>query len=95
VTGGWTNGASAPNFYPSNCNGINHIGPASVTPGGSPWTYLATLPGTLILNGGTVSAVAYAGHAVCSATPCLVPLNAGQSVQVTYSSAPTAVFNGQ
>lgn len=72
--------------------GYNPIGPISRSVGASPWTYTAgNTKETLYLIGGTVSLVAKNSVNLFTATNCSVSLEAGQSVTVTYSSAPTAI----
>jgi len=76
--------------------GYNPIGTSSVTPGASPWTYTAgNTPEILYLYGGTASSVVKNSVTIStglSSTVALpVHLQPGESVTVTYSSAPTAV----
>lgn len=67
----------------------------TVTPGASPYTYTARAPGSLSIQGGTVSLASFSrnGAAVTlGLTSGLVPLAAGDSVTVTYAVAPTLTF---
>jgi|SRR6516162_9513416 len=65
----------------------------SPTVGASPWTYTATVPGTLYVSGGTVSNVSIVrlGTAV-SIEHFAVLLSQGDEVVVTYSAAPAVSF---
>jgi hypothetical protein len=106
VTGGDYTGNAVANLFngsPSahisfvGAAGINPLGPTRITPGASPWTYRAgPTQETLILTGGTVSSVAYAGPIiVCTSTPCQVNLAPNQPIHVTYSATPAAITNRQ
>ncbi|MCW3588791.1 hypothetical protein [Burkholderia cenocepacia] len=80
-----------------NSPGYNPVGPKTITVGASPFTYKAgRSPEYVTINGGTVSSVLYGGDTqVCTSSPCSVQLSPGQALQVTYSSTPTMVSNGQ
>ena len=76
--------------------GFNPQGTKSITPSASPWTYQAGIsPESVYLTGGSVSLVTMGGLTICTSSPCAINLQPSQSVQVTYSSAPTAVTNQQ
>jgi hypothetical protein len=66
--------------------------PGMTTPsvGASPYTYTAgPLYESVYVTGGTVSEIAVGGEAVFSSTDKVIVLAPGQSVVITYSSAPT------
>lgn len=88
---------SSGNVQIVNSPGYNPVGPKAITVGASPFTYKAgRSPEFVTINGGTVSSVLYGGGTqVCTSSPCSVQLSPGQALQVTYSSAPTMVSNGQ
>ena len=76
--------------------GYNPIGPASVTPGASPWTLTCGNTRQIIyMYGGTVSSVTKGGITIAGGTSATVPLTIemepGESIVTTYSSAPTVV----
>lgn len=71
--------------------------PAQVlTPGGSPWVYTALQDGWLILNGGTVSAIALSRDGTTfyatGLTSGVYPMSRLDQTKVTYSGAPTATY---
>lgn len=66
-----------------------------VTVGTSPFTYTAKAPGTLVVSGGTVSAIALIRDRVSvslGVTAGPIPLRSNDQVQMTYSSIPTVDF---
>lgn len=65
-----------------------------VTVGVSPATYQATANGTLLVKGGTVSAISLTrlNTYVLGITSGLVPMSIGDSVTVTYSVLPTLTW---
>jgi hypothetical protein len=66
-----------------------------VTPTGSPFVYVAPFNGTMLLSGGTVSAVSMAepGGAYYPVSPTSpIPMGAGNLLQVVYTVAPTMTF---
>lgn len=68
------------------------LAPSMTTPtvGASPYTYTAGPQyESVYVSGGTVSGIAVAGQTVFTSTDKVVLLSPGQSVVVTYSSAPT------
>ena len=66
----------------------------AITVGTSPFTYSATQKGFVILNGGTVSAVAFirTGSTATGLTAGIFQLAAGDMLKVTYSVTPTMTF---
>lgn len=80
-------------FTPAqNGSGVLNVG--VVTPGASPYTYTNNdgYPETMIIEGGTVSAVALirsTSTIALGATSDIVPLQPLDKVKVTYSVAPT------
>lgn len=70
-----------------------------VTPTASPYTYVATQRGFLIVNGGTVSAVALSRDGTTfyttGATAGTFPLSNGDSIKITYAATPTLTFFSQ
>lgn len=69
--------------------------PVSVAPGASPYTYTATDPGTLVIQGGTVSLVELGrkGTFVTTGlTTAVLNLLRGDQVRVTHVAAPTMTF---
>lgn len=67
----------------------------SVTLTGSPFTYTAAFDGTIVLTGGTVSAIALIRQGASVATGLsagLFPLSRLDQLQITYSVAPTMTF---
>ena len=70
--------------------------PVSVlTPGASPWTYTAPADGSVLITGGTVSAVALSRDGTTFyALPIagITPVSRLDSVKTTYTGAPTAIF---
>lgn len=61
----------------------------------SPFTYTASNNGSALLTGGTVTGLSLARGRVTlsiSATDSIVPLSAGDALNVTYSAAPTINF---
>lgn len=69
---------------------------ATVTVGASPFAYAAPSAGTVLIVGGTVTAVTLkrgtAAAVSVGATAGSVPVSAGDIVTVTYSAAPTMSF---
>lgn len=67
----------------------------SVAVGASPFTYTAAFDGTIVVTGGTVSAIALIRQGTSIATGIitgLIPLSRTDQVQVTYSATPTVTF---
>lgn len=71
-------------------------GPASsVTVTGSPFTYDASTRGTLVVTGGTVSAIQLNRQGETysfGVTSGLVPVGAEDAITITYTVAPTVTF---
>jgi len=70
---------------------------AALTVGASPYAYTAPANGTVVITGGTVSAVTLkrgtpAAITAGSATGVILPVSAGDIVTTTYSAAPTMSF---
>lgn len=67
-----------------------HLGPATVTPGASPWTYTnGPTPTVLYISGGTLSSITKAGVSLPTSGSYLLAPN--EAVVVTYTVAPTVV----
>lgn len=70
--------------------------PQSVVPGASPFSYVASVGGSAIVNGGTVSKVEVSRDGVTffvtGQTAGMFPLSMGDTLRVTYSGVPTATF---
>lgn len=67
----------------------------SVAVGASPFTYTAAFDGTIVVTGGTVSAIALIRQGTSVATGIiagLIPLSRLDQLQITYSVAPTMTF---
>lgn len=77
-------------------SGVSIPNPIVVTPGASPYTYQAPFAGAVVINGGTVSVIAFSrDHATFFTYPAgIVPVEAGDLVKVTYSSVPTLTMIG-
>lgn len=70
--------------------GYNPVGAASISVGGSPFTYTAGVTDeTVYVTSGTVSSITVGGVSVSSITGTSVYLPYGHSMVVTYSVAPT------
>lgn len=67
-----------------------------ITPGSTPYAYIAPAGGTLIVNGGTVSQVKYsrdgASFYVTGQTQGMFPLSQGDQLVISYSVPPTLTF---
>lgn len=68
----------------------------SVTPGASPFSYPAPFSGNVVIDGGTVSAIAFSrdGTHFITYPTGVVPVAQGDIVKVTYSAAPTMTMVG-
>ncbi len=67
----------------------------SITVGSSPYTYIAAFNGTILVTGGTVSAIAIVRQSTSLATGLtsgLFPLSRLDQLVVTYSGTPTMKF---
>lgn len=70
--------------------GHNPVGQEGITPGISPYTYTAgASPEDIYIRGGSVSDIKVMGATVFVSTDKMVHLEPGQSMTITYSSAPT------
>jgi hypothetical protein len=69
---------------------------AVVTPGTSPFTYIAPIGGTLIVQGGTVSAISFSRDAASfypvGVTNGMLLLSKGDQLVITYSVPPNLVW---
>lgn len=67
-----------------------------VTSPNSPFTYIAPVGGTLIVNGGTVSQIQYsrdgANFYVVGQSAGMFPLSQGDQLVIQYSAPPTMTF---
>lgn len=67
-----------------------------VTPSASPFTYSATVKGSLIVSGGTVSLIQFTRNGTAfyntGQTSGMFTLNAADSLVITYAVAPTITF---
>jgi len=84
-------------FYWANLfTGLPPGNETALVPGASPYTYIAGVKGNLLVSGGTVSAIAFSrdGSTFYSTgqTAGMFPLNARDSLRVTYTVTPTMVF---
>ena len=76
-------------------NGKPHSGELPQKVGASPFTYTATLMGSMLVTGGTVSVIAYARGTtfyVTGQTTGLFYLAQGDRLKVTYTVLPTMVY---
>lgn len=67
----------------------------SITVGLSPYTYLADRNGTLVVQGGTVSQIAYVRNGASTNLGVIagpVPVLTADAVTITYSVLPTVTF---
>lgn len=67
----------------------------SITPGASPYAFIAPFNGQLLVVGGTVSAIALVRQGASSATGLsagFIPCSRRDQVVITYSGAPTLTF---
>ena len=71
---------------------------ANITPTGSPFDYTANVKGSLIISGGTVSAISLIRGTVTiplsTTRPLIIPISIGDTIRTTYSVAPTFQFLG-
>lgn len=69
---------------------------AAITVGASPYTYVATLGGTVIVDGGTVSEIDFSRDGVTfyntGVTAGMLPVSQGDQLVVTWSGKPTMTF---
>lgn len=69
-------------------------GQPAVPASGTPYTNTLNADATVYVVGGTVTAIAVGGQATGLVTPATVRVQAGQTVTLTYSAAPTWVWYG-
>jgi hypothetical protein len=83
-------------FWAGLYNGLPPAAEAAVTPGASPYTYSAPVRGSVIVNGGTVSAIAFSRDGVTfystGQTAGMFLLNAADQLRITYTVLPTVTF---
>jgi len=84
-------------FYWANLfTGLPPGNEVAVSPGVSPYTYVASVKGSLIVSGGTVSAIAFSRDGVTfyatGQTAGMFALNARDSLRITYTVLPTVTF---
>lgn len=69
---------------------------SAITVGASPYTYQASFDGAVIVNGGTVSAIAFSRDGTTffttGATFGMFPVSRGDSIKTTYTVVPTMTF---
>ena len=78
-------------YWQQNELGTPPAAESAVTPTGSPFTYTAGRKGFLIVQGGTVSAVAFSRSGTfytTGQTQGVFPLDQNDQLKVTYSAAP-------
>jgi hypothetical protein len=77
-------------------NGLPPGNESALTIGASPYTYVAGVKGSLIVSGGTVSAIAFSRDGATfystGQTAGMFPLNARDSLRITYTVLPTVTF---
>lgn len=68
----------------------------ALAPSGSPYTFIAPSAGFVIVQGGTVSAIAFSRNGTTfyptGQTQGCVPVSAGDTLVITYSSVPALTF---
>jgi hypothetical protein len=83
-------------FWANLFGGLPPGNETALTIGASPYTYTAGVKGSLIVSGGTVSAIAFSrnGSTFYSTGQAagMFPLNARDSLRITYTVLPTVVF---
>jgi hypothetical protein len=83
-------------FWAGLYNGLPPAAEAPVTPGASPYTYSAAVRGSLIVTGGTVSAIEFSRDGVTfysvGQTSGMFLLNAADRLRITYTVIPTVTF---
>ena len=92
-------GITSKDWYFFWANLFTGLSPGNETPltvGASPFTYIAEVKGSVIVNGGTVSAIAFSRDGVTfyttGQTAGMFMLNARDSLRVTYTVLPTLTF---
>lgn len=70
--------------------------PIAIVPGVSPFSYVATIGGSAVVSGGTVSKIEVSRDGVTffvtGQTSGMFPVSMGDTVRVTYSGVPTMTF---
>ena len=75
-----------------NNRGYNPVGISTLTVGASPFTYAAQhTKTTLYISGGTVTGISVGGTQVSTTGPATITLEAGESISVSFTAAPTIV----
>lgn len=76
--------------------GLPPSGETKITPGASPWVYMAPSQGFMIVTGGTVSAIAFSRTPgtfyPTGQTAGLFPLSQNDQLQITFSGVPTVIW---
>ncbi len=71
---------------------------ANIVPTGSPFNFTANVKGTLIISGGTVSAISLIRGGIIiplsTVRPLIVPISIGDTIRTTYTVTPTLQFLG-
>lgn len=83
-------------FWVGLYNGLPPATEVAVVPGASPYVYSAPVRGSVIVSGGTVSAIAFSRDGVTfynvGQTSGMFLLNAADQLRITYAVAPTVTF---
>jgi hypothetical protein len=83
-------------FWANLFSGLPPGNETALTIGASPYTYTAGVKGSLIVSGGTVSAIAFSRDGTTfystGQTAGMFTLNARDSLRVTYTVLPTVTF---
>lgn len=83
-------------FWANLFSGLPPGNEISLTVGASPYTYAADVKGSLIVSGGTVSAIAFSRDGITfyatGQTAGMFTLNARDSLRVTYTVLPIMTF---
>lgn len=83
-------------FWANLFKGLSPGNETVLTVGASPFVYTAGVKGSLLVSGGTVSAIAFSRDGVTfystGQTAGMFPLNAQDQLRVTYTVVPTMVF---
>lgn len=83
-------------FWSGLWRGLPPAAEVAVTPGASPYTYSAAVRGSVIVSGGTVSAIAFSRDGVTfynvGQVAGMFLLNAADQLRITYTVVPTVTF---
>lgn len=83
-------------FWANLFSGLPPGNETALAVGASPYTYVAGVKGSMIVSGGTVSAIEFTRNGTTfystGEIAGMFPLNARDSLRVTYSVLPTMVF---